>query len=404
MSNDQEINAAFLDKAVLESFKAVIYSSPVFQNHENYKHRYNLINVFIRRMESAVEYLNEHAETPKTETDLIVFLVYATILKDGIYKLYENIYGEKPPFVNEKKFFRLAHNYVKPCFTEETCPTDDAFFEYLRAMAFAHPYEVTRRGKDRPFLQTHEINYCPFVIADGPAMDYDASHDTVGIRIYSNIDASDLDDMFVSFTAVKNYLVDRYNSIDRLREWAETGIAEQQDLWSRVKVNRNQDQISILEEIKQILISRFEETDFVDDAIEYLSCPLSVGDNEVNVGLFRQAIIDAIPTICDCVDRFDYEGMANALYLIYALPKRMHVHAHYELEKIFEYLDHRNDWIDPYSDESWGLKQAKAFSQEFAKKWVLIDTEHMSYDEIRLLVRAACFLEKQEQDRQNEAK
>lgn len=73
--------------------------------------------------------------------------------------------------------------------------------------------------------------------------------------------------------------------------------------------------------------------------------------------------------------------------------------AHYQLEKIYSYLDERSEYIDPASDEYWGLQQAYAFSQEFAKKWVKIDVKTMQYDEIKLLVAVACFMEQNEQEK-----
>ena len=72
--------------------------------------------------------------------------------------------------------------------------------------------------------------------------------------------------------------------------------------------------------------------------------------------------------------------------------------ANYQLEKIFTYLDTRSETIDPNSNEYWGLLQAYEFSQEFAKKWVTINIRDMSYDEIKLLVCTACYLEAKEQE------
>ena len=65
----------------------------------------------------------------------------------------------------------------------------------------------------------------------------------------------------------------------------------------------------------------------------------------------------------------------------------------YQLEKIFGYL---NDYNHIESME-WGLKQAEAFSKEFAKKWVIIKPQEMDFDEIKMLTRVACYLEYMEQ-------
>mgnify|MGYP003303377800 CR=1 FL=1 len=66
--------------------------------------------------------------------------------------------------------------------------------------------------------------------------------------------------------------------------------------------------------------------------------------------------------------------------VVYSCPKTMHKMGYYQLEKIFSYLYVRSTEIDPLSNESWGLKQAHAFSQGFAKEWVTIDVNTMSYE------------------------
>ena len=58
-----------------------------------------------------------------------------------------------------------------------------------------------------------------------------------------------------------------------------------------------------------------------------------------------------------------------------------------------------NGLQDGSSNELWGLQQAKNFSEAFAKKWVSIDVDKMSHTEIQLLVRVACFMEKNEEER-----
>ena len=81
------------------------------------------------RMDSAVNYLNKNSADPQTEEDFICFLVYASMVKDAISKLYENIYHRKPIYVTQTKYFCDVKQYGKMVFTEETCPTDDMFFE-----------------------------------------------------------------------------------------------------------------------------------------------------------------------------------------------------------------------------------------------------------------------------------
>lgn len=385
----------YLDESLIWDLHNVIESSDIFMSEEPLKHKYNLFCAFKDRMFSAVKYLNEHSKPPKTEEEFINFLVYAAIVRDGIKKLYENLYGEKPPFIGEKKYFLNVRTYSAKYFSEETQPTDDDFFEYLRAMAFAHPYETSKRG--RPFMEDGEIQMCPWVIIDKSGMSYRIKN-PVGIRIYSNKFEDDLQDILFSFDDVKAYIKSRYKCLKEITKWAKEELAEHIEEWKKRKINRNQDPVDILTEIKSVLTDRFQDASSIEDLLVYLTCPINVDENRENVYKFRQAIVGIIPGICDSVDNLDCESMEQKIGELLAYPREMHQMAHYQLEKIFSYLRDRSETIDPYSNEAWGLKQAQDFANGFAKKWVKIDIKTMQYDEIKLLVNTACYLERKEQE------
>ena len=274
-------------------------------------------------------------------------------------------------------------------------PTDDDFFEYLRAMAFAHPYETSKRG--RPFMEDGEIQMCPWVIIDKSGMTCRIKN-PVGIRIYSNKFEDDLQDILFSFDDVKAYIKSRYKCLKEITKWAKEELEKHIEEWKKRKINRNQDPVDILTEIKSVLTDRFQDASSIENLVVYLTCPISVEENRENVLKFRQAIIDVISAICDSVDNLDCESMEQIVGKLFAYPREMHQMAHYQLEKIFSYLRDRSEIIDPYSDEAWGLKQAQDFANGFAKKWVKIDVDTMQYDEIKLLVYTACYLERKEQE------
>lgn len=385
----------YLDESLIWDLHNVIESSDIFMREELLKHKYNIFCAFKNRMFSAVKYLNEHSKSPKTEEEFINFLVYAAIVRDGIMKLYENLYGENPPFIGEKKYFLGVRTYSAKYFSEETQPTDDDFFEYLRAMAFAHPYETSKRG--RPFMEDGEIQMCPWVIIDKSGMTCRIKN-PVGIRIYSNKFEDDLQDILFSFDDVKAYIKSRYKCLKEITKWAKEELEKHIEEWKKRKINRNQDPVDILTEIKSVLTDRFQDASSIEDLLVYLTCPISVDENRENVYKFRQAIVGIIPGICDSVDNLDCESMEQEIGELLAYPREMHQMAHYQLEKIFSYLNERNETIDPYSNEAWGLKQAQDFANGFAKKWVKIDVDTMQYDEIKLLVNTACYLERKEQE------
>lgn len=389
----------YLDSTIIKAFREVINSSPIFMAQEQYRPLYNLICVFMDRIDSTIEFLNAHSDYPKSEEDFINFLVYAAILRDGINKLYEGIFHSDPPYVNEKKYFTDVTYNLHPYFTAQTCPTDDYFFEYLRSMAFAHPYETSSRGTKRPFMQRGEIHYCPWVIVNKAVAAFSGIEDGVGLRIYTKMNEEAINSIMFSFSKLKKYIARRYQCINQLTKWAKDGIADQTQQWKQIKVNKEQEPIAVFREIQSILESRFENAFSIKIAISFLECPLTDTRNEANVTIFRNAIIEVLPYVCDCVDNLDYNGMERMLDILFLRPKRMHQMANYQLEKIFSYLDIRSEIIDSNSNEHWGLIQASEFSQEFAKKWVNIDTDRMPYDEIKLLVCTACYLEAKEQER-----
>ena len=389
----------FLEEQKIHEFMELINNNEMFTNRSDLLLLYNLICTFKDRMFSAVDYLNKHCNCPTTEEDFVVFLVYACMVYDGFNKMHENLLHQVPPYKGKKKYFKHAKHYKEYYFNGDTCPSDDVFFEYLRAMAFAHPYEVSYRG--RPFLEKNEKHYCPWVVVNN-IMSFDDIKDSVGIRMYTNIDQNKIVSLTFSFKSLKGYIKSIYDTFPALIKWAKDVISGQNAEWKLTKVNRKQDAVSVLNEVKSILESRFADAYSIDKAISYLTCATTIASNSNSVELFRKRIIECIPAVCDSVDALDYEKMEDALSIIYARPDKMHQMAHYQLEKIYSYLDERSDYIDPASNEYWGLQQAYAFSQEFAKNWVTIDVRTMQYDEIKLLVAVACYLEKEKQDKAKE--
>ncbi|MBQ0014339.1 MAG: hypothetical protein KBS82_03350 [Oscillospiraceae bacterium] len=397
MSEKSEL---LLNLSVLTDFRNTINSSPIFVNSEKHCHRYNLICTVMDRIDSAVKVLNEYGEQPKSEESFIMFLVYACMLKDGIYKLYENVFHKKPPCVDSSRYLSNVCKYSEAVFQNDDCPTDDVLFEYLRAMAFAHPYDTNHRNR-RSFLDTGENHCCPWVIVSTPPIL--KIKNPVGIRIYSNKKEDGMTDVYISFDDLKAYVKSRYDLLANLNNWAILAVQEQNSEWIKSKINRNLSPIEILIEIDNILEERFDENYGIKTAIIDLNCTLSLEENNRSVEQYRNAIVSIVPELCDAIDCLDHEQIDKLIgKVVYSCPKTMHKMGYYQLEKIFSYLYVRSTEIDPLSNESWGLKQAHAFSQGFAKEWVTIDVNTMSYDEIKLLVRTACYLENMRQSGEKE--
>lgn len=89
-----------------------------------------------------------------------------------------------------------------------------------------------------------------------------------------------------------------------------------------------------------MLKSRYEETYQIEEIILYLECESSIAENNSVVEFYKKTIVSLLPEICNSIEELDYEAMYNILeQIMHKRPSRMHKMAHYELEKIFSYLE-----------------------------------------------------------------
>lgn len=384
----------YFDLSLLKEFREVVNSSNVFCDVPKYRNLWNLMCVLMDRLDSAVHYLNKHVNQPNSEEEFVFFMVYASMLRDGIYKFYENIYKFKPKTINKKKWFIGAHDYSKNLFCNDNCPTDDVFFEYLRALAFAHPYGVDNRS-GRVFMEKNEIHLSPWVISHCVL---GKEQDDVGLRVYSSNDDG-LKDIFVRFENLKRYLLERYNLIKDFIKWGKEEIIKQNNLWMERKIERVGSPAEILSNICKNLDERFISHYSIDEAIKILDSVFIEPINIDAVNLLKSKINNSINSLCDCVDSLDYEGMEEQLNFLYERPNNLHKHAHYELEKIYDYLQDERGLCLPGSNEEWGLIQANNFYKAYANKYVYIDFKEMTNLQIKILITASLAIGKEKESR-----
>lgn len=379
----------FLNKKLLDEYRAVINSTNIFYESEKLKNKWNLICTVIDRLDSAVNWMNEHSNELKTEEDFIMFLVFASIIRDAIYALSDNIYDKKPKCIESKKWFSNICSYDrKPMFNENNCPTDDAFFDYLRSLGFAHPFKTDGRYKSRPFILQGEINYSPFVINT-----YNEIYigKCVGIRIYSNM-KKDID-LLIPLNSLKSYIEERYNMLANYTDWFKTEIVEQNNNWKKCKINRNQSIVEIFSDAIKISEERFKDVSYLKDTLEFINYNSNVDKNRCSIKIIKNIIIEKMNFISDCIDNLEYEELYEFLSFIYVWPKP-YDHATYELEKIFCNLSEALDLDKIKRNNDYDFLQAKSFYKNYANKYVEIDFDKMTIKEIKLLVRTSCILGK----------
>lgn len=377
---------ALLNTDICRNLRTIINKTDIFIKDEEESKKFNLICALMDRFDTAVEYINNNQTSPKTETQLFCFMLYVCVIKDGINYI-NNILG-----INSKEDRKIFEKYYRnePISLDKSIETsDDRFFEYLRSLVFAHPFKTDRAF---PSIQKGEIQYSPFTITK-VWLQPDIK-DPIGAMVYSN----NLEDTFpivISFNDLKEYIKNKYNELEEIVKSFKKIISDKENEWKKRKVNRSQSDIDVLKECKDILEERYLEWYDLEDLINDLECKSSIKDNETSISIYRQKISSVIPKICDAIDNYEHEKIDDAMRgVVYVIPKA-HVDLHYQLEKIFGYLD------GSHGDVEWGIKQAEAFSQGFAKKWVLIEPRKMSFDEIKMLVRVACYLEYIEQNKAN---
>lgn len=385
-----------LDPSICNKFRNTINQSPLFVYDETYKVHYNLFCAVMDRLDTSIKYINNHIEPPKTEEYLLYFLVYANMIIDGVKLVLKDMKIDSD-FKDEKKeesymFFKDICMGYPLNISEEECPTDDKFFEYIRSVTFAHPFE-TNRPK---FFKKKEVQYSPFVIPNSQFMGMRGIVDGIGIRLYSNR-FDDIKDLIFSFEILKNYLRSRYEQLEKVTNKLNEILLDKENEWRTQKVSRNLSPIDTLKEIAKALQSRYESTSSLEKAILYLEYKHTKPENSKAVSSYREAIIKSIPDLCDAADSLDYEKLEDILSgILSANPKKTYSLANYHLEKIYTYLHEENSPINI----AYGLHMAELFANEFARQWVRIIPDEMSYKEIQLLVSAACYLEKENQEKE----
>ena len=215
----------FLNPDVYREFRNAFNETPLFMYNEEYKTCFNLFCAVTDRLESCIEYLNGHAETPKTEEDFLSFVMFSCMVLDAVKHVLKQLDIEKIDKIDYFQNICLS----KPLNIEKhKCPTDDKFFEYLRSIMFAHPFE-TNRPK---FFMKHEIQYSPWVIANNPATKFRGIKDGVGVRIYSN-KFDEIKDLIFSFDVLKKYIKSQYLLLDLATEKVKEIVSLKEIEWKK---------------------------------------------------------------------------------------------------------------------------------------------------------------------------
>lgn len=374
-----------LNQKLCDELKDVINETDIFIKDKKESEKFLFICALMDRFDTAAKYINEHQKKPDSEEELIIFMVYSCIIKDGIDYIKKSLKIGKS---EDRKIFEYVYREEPIKITENIKFDDDKFFSYFRSLIFAHPLYTSR---SIPMSEENEIQYSPYIVME--PLYTTTFIDPIGTAIYSN-KREIMEPLLISFESLKEYIKDKYEELNDVIIKLKEIIEDKKIEWKKHKVNRNQEDLDVLKDCINILEERYMDTDEVEKLITYLTCENSLEENIENVNKYRNEIKRIIPSICDAIDSHDIEEFCNIISFILFVRPKTDNKIHYQLEKVYCYLNYENDNRD---DIEWGLKQAELFAQGFSKKWVVIKPREMDYDEIKMLIRVACYLEYMEQ-------
>lgn len=381
------MNKELLDSQICVDLRDAVNETDIFVEDPIERPKFNIICAIMDRMDTCTMFINTHKNKPKTEADLLAFVNHGCILIDGVKSILEVLdvaYND-----TDKNYFKdvcMREPYNLP---EADCPTDDKFFEYFRSLAFAHPF-ATSRNQHNWAKQQGETHYSPYLLVNSYVKDI---KEPIGAMVYSSIPSDDYGKALVfSFDSLKEYIKSKYLLLQSATDKILEIIKKKEDIWKQRKVNRTLSNFGILKDAADILKERYQDHSYIDIIISYLECETICEENEKIVKEYKDIIVSIIPEVCDAIDVMDYETYANVIdNVTHIRPKKVHGQLHYQLEKIYCNLN------DYGNDLEWGLKQAEAFSKEFARKWVKMLPRQMSFVEIKMLTTIACYYEAKEQ-------
>ena len=381
-----------LDDAICDSMYSTLNDTNIFKYDDELKAKHTQVCSVLDRLRHTTAWINAHQETPKgsnAPTQLMTFMMFASVVKDSIERLREEFGLSATIFdkghSDSRRFFKNVCIGEPLNIPEQECPTDDAFFQYFRSLVFAHPSMVTR---SQGILRPGEIQYCPYII------EHDLKHfahepdDYVGVMIYSSVKNRDWKALRVRFSTLKDYIKSRYESLRLILAKIDKKIKDSQRAWTRIHVDTSLPPLDQLKFIQNEFAMRCEEwMEYeVGQLIELLEAPCSLAENQLRVNEYRKKIEACVPRLAEFFTALDHAAFIDIVDHFTAHEIDAARKLNYRLRKIFEYLG------EPDRRE-WATRDIDMIANDFVRKWVKIDQKVMTTKEIELLITLACYYE-----------
>lgn len=363
----------YLDDTLIIKLREKINSTNIFYSFGEYEHKWNLICAVMDRVDHTISILNNKKLMNSNDIahDTILALVYIDILLKSIKQLMKILKVKYPLSTDATIFGKLGSGLG----------TDDKYFNYIRALAFAHPVDTTEHFD---YKSKGEIKYCPYIMDDKSF----GEKGDINVRVYSSVD-----DTFVleSFSAVQlvQYTKIRYDLLNTLLSRIDDIIEEYiTHLRSRKIVGTTPIELlkGIIDEAKYRKDEFLIET--LEDCYSILTTPISNSYNSESVIDFRKAIEQTIPELATAyqnVDRDEIEKCCLFKVLEFSYHDELSGYS-YAYSKVKDHLSPRHEQHEIHFSYAM-LSELRGFTDQYVK----ID-DGISLEEIQMLIDTAIYL------------
>lgn len=195
------------------------------------------------------------------------------------------------------------------------------------------------------------------------------------------------------YEALQQFVVSRFELIGEILKEAKKRVRERKRKLEQDVIKENEEPIAMLRDMSEKYAERFSliyAGDF-DFALMCLTCQTTLSKNEDKVTHFRRALENAIPHVVKAFNRLDYEECFRRLNEICCREVQgVSNSVNYQLQTVFSHLKRGDDKYEI-------AKQCVVeLMPDFLSKYVEIDVDVMSDDEIKMLITVACYFYRQE--------
>ena len=120
-----------LNENICRDLRNTVNETDIFVKDSVEKEKFDLTCAVMDRIDSSLNYVNNHQANPKNETEFITFIIHCCTIKDAVNYMFKKLIIQK---IDNNNFFNEILK-VKPFNMSEAKAkdiTDDMFFEYFR--------------------------------------------------------------------------------------------------------------------------------------------------------------------------------------------------------------------------------------------------------------------------------